>query len=149
MDLVGRKLGMNGGRALRTYLALLAETIADAKGDPRLGGLAGELEKASGELQASTMWLMQNGLSNPDNAGAAATAYLHLMGIVALGQMWLVIAKASHAALDAGAGDAAFFEHKLITARYFAERFLPDAGALRRKLEAGSEALMALPAEAF
>ena len=149
MDLVGRKLGMNGGRALRTYLALLAETIADAKGDPRLGGLAGGLEKASGELQASTMWLMQNGLSNPDNAGAAATAYLHLMGIVALGQMWLVMAKASHAALDAGAGDAAFFEHKLITARYFAERFLPDAGALRRKLEAGSEALMALPAEAF
>ncbi|QYE36450.1 acyl-CoA dehydrogenase C-terminal domain-containing protein [Polymorphobacter sp. PAMC 29334] len=149
MDLVGRKLGMNGGRALRTYLGLLAEIITDAKGDERLGKIAGGLEKASGELQASTMWLMQNGLSNPDNAGAAATAYLHLMGIVALGQMWLVMAKASHAALDAGATDAAFFENKLITARYFAERFFPDAGALRRKLEAGAESLMALPAEAF
>ncbi|MGI4877902.1 MAG: acyl-CoA dehydrogenase C-terminal domain-containing protein [Janthinobacterium lividum] len=149
MDLVGRKLGMNGGRALRTYLGLLSQTIADAKGDERLAKLAGGLEKASGELQASTMWLMQNGLSNPDNAGAAATAYLHLMGIVALGQMWLVMAKASHAALDAGASDAAFFENKLITARYFAERFFPDAGALRRKLEAGSESLMALPADAF
>nr|WP_295663232.1 acyl-CoA dehydrogenase C-terminal domain-containing protein [Polymorphobacter sp.] len=149
MDLVGRKLGMNGGRALRTYLGLLSQTIADAKGDDRLANLAGGLEKASGELQASTMWLMQNGLTNPDNAGAAATAYLHLMGIVALGQMWLVMAKASHAALDAGASDAAFFENKLITARYFAERFFPDAGALRRKLEAGSESLMALPAEAF
>ena len=149
MDLVGRKLGMNGGRALRAYLALLAETIADGKGDARLTLLAGGLEKASGELQAATMWLMQNGLANPDNAGAAATAYLHLMGIVALGQMWLVMAKAAHAALDAGASDAAFFDNKLITARYFAERFLPDAGALRRKLEAGSEALMALPAEAF
>jgi len=149
MDLVGRKLGMNGGRALRAYLGLLAETIADAKSDERLAKLAGGLDKASGELQASTMWLMQNGLSNPDNAGAAATAYLHLMGIVALGQMWLVMAKASHAALDAGASDAAFYENKLITARYFAERFFPDAGALRRKLEAGSESLMALPAEAF
>jgi alkylation response protein AidB-like acyl-CoA dehydrogenase len=149
IDLVGRKLGMNGGRALRAYLGLLAETIADAKGDARLTKLAGGLEKASGELQASTMWLMQNGLSNPDNAGAAATAYLHLMGIVALGQMWLVMAKASHAALDAGASDAAFFENKLITARYFAERFFPDAGALRRKLEAGAESLMALRAEAF
>ncbi len=149
MDLVGRKLGMNGGRALRTYLALLAETIEDARGDERLTKLSSGLEKAVSELQASTMWLMQNGLSNPDNAGAAATAYLHLMGIVALGQMWLVMAKAAHAALDAGASDAAFFENKLITARYFAERYFPDAGALRRKIEAGSESLMALPAEAF
>jgi alkylation response protein AidB-like acyl-CoA dehydrogenase len=149
MDLVGRKLGMNGGRALRAYLALLAETIADAKDDARLAPLSGPLEKAVGELQAATMWLMQNGLSNPDNAGAAATAYLHLMGIVALGQMWVVMAKAAHAALDAGASDAAFFEHKLITARYFAERYFPDCGALRRKLEAGAESLMALPAEAF
>ncbi len=149
MDLVGRKLGMNGGRALRAYLALLAETIADAKGDARLAPLSGPLEKAVGELQAATMWLMQNGLANPDNAGAAATAYLHLMGIVALGQMWVVMAKAAHAALDAGASDAAFFDHKLITARYFAERYFPDCGALRRKLEAGAESLMALPAEAF
>jgi alkylation response protein AidB-like acyl-CoA dehydrogenase len=149
MDLVGRKLGMNGGRALRTYLGLLSETIADAKGDARLAALAGGVEKASGELQAATGWLIQNGLNNPDNAGAAATAYLHLMGIVALGQMWLVMAKAAHAALDAGASDAAFFENKLITARYFAERFFPDAGALRRKLEAGAESLMAMPAEAF
>ena len=149
MDLVGRKLGQNGGRALRAYLALLAETIADAKGDARLAPLAGPLEKSVGELQAATMWLMQNGLSNPDNAGAAATSYLHLLGIVALGQMWLIMAKAAHAALDAGASDAAFFEHKLVTARYFAERYFPDCGALRRKLEAGAEALMALPAEAF
>ena len=149
MDLVGRKLGMNGGRALRAYLQLLAQTIEDTRGDERLTKLSAGLEKAVGELQAATLWLMQNGLANPDNAGAAAVAYLHLMGIVALGHMWLVMAKASHAALDAGAGDAPFFEAKLITARYFAERFLPDAGALRRKLEAGAESLMALPAEAF
>ena len=149
MDLVGRKLGMNGGRALRAYLALLAGTIAEAKVDARLAMLAGGLEKAVGELQAATMWLMTNAMAKPDNAGAAAVPYLHLMGIVALGHMWLVMAKAAHAALDAGTGDAAFYDHKLITARYFAERFLPDAGALRRKLEAGAEALMALPAEAF
>jgi len=61
----------------------------------------------------------------------------------------MLMAKAANAALDAGSGDRAFYEHKLITARYFAERFLPDAGALRRKLEAGAEALMALPAAAF
>ena len=149
MDLVGRKLAMNGGRGLRAYLALVAEAVADAKADDRLAALAGGLEKASGELQAATLWLMQNGLSNPDNAGAGATAYMHLMGIVALGHMWLLMAKASHAALDAAGGDTAFYEAKLITARYFAERNFPDAGALRRKLEAGSAAMMAMPAAAF
>jgi hypothetical protein len=54
-------------------------------------------------LQAATLWLLQNGMANPDNAGAGATAYLELMGIVALGHMWLLMAKASFAALDAGA----------------------------------------------
>jgi hypothetical protein len=92
---------------------------------------------------------MQNGMTNPDNAGAGATAYLHLMGIVALGEMWLRMAAASHAALDAGGSDKPFFEAKLITARYFAERNFPDCGALRRKIEAGSAAMMAMPAEAF
>ncbi len=149
MDLVGRKLAMNGGRGLRAYLALVGDLLADAKSDARLGVIAAPLEKALGELQAATLWLMQNEMANPDNAGAAATAYLHLMGIVALGHMWLVMAKASHAAIDAGASDKAFYDAKLITARYFAERYFPDAGALRRKLEAGAEAMMALPAEAF
>jgi len=149
MDLVGRKLAMNGGRGLRAYLALVAESVAVGKADPRTAALAAGLEAAAGELQGATMWLMQNGMANPDNAGAGASAYMHLLGIVALGQMWVTMALASHKALDAGAGDAGFFAAKLITARYFGERCFPDCAALRRKIEAGSEAMMALPAEAF
>ncbi len=149
MDLVGRKLAQNGGRALRAYLALAGQAVADAKADERLAVVAGPLEKALGELQTATLWLMQNGLSNPNNAGAGAAAYLDILGIVSLGHMWLLMAKAAHEALDAGATDREFFEAKLITARYYAERFFPDAGALRRKLEAGSEAMMALPAHLF
>ena len=63
--------------------------------------------------------------------------------------MWLKLATAAQALVDAGQGDAAFNEAKLITARFFAERIMPDAGSLRRKLEGGAEALMALPVEAF
>ena len=95
------------------------------------------------------MWLMQNGLANPNNAGAAAYPYMNLMGMVDLGLMWLRMAKASAAALADGAEDKAFHEAKLITARFYAERILPEAGAERRKIEAGAESLMALPAEAF
>jgi hypothetical protein len=71
------------------------------------------------------------------------------MGVVSLGLMWLRMATVSLDALAAGASDKAFYEAKLTTARYYGERFTPDAGALRRKIEAGSEAIMALPVEAF
>ena len=149
MDLVGRKLAMNGGRAIQALFALVDGECAAAKSDPQLSDVAERLEKANGELKAATMWLMQNGLANPNDAGAGAHHYMHLMGIVALGLMWLRMATVSVAALAEGAGDAAFYSAKIVTARYFAERFTPDAGALRRKLEAGSEAMMALPVEAF
>ena len=107
------------------------------------------MERALGELQAATMWLMRNGLANPNDAGAAAYSYMELMGIVTLGWMWLRMARASSAALAADGGERSRHEAKLATARFFAERVLPDAGALRRKIEGGAEALMALPAEAF
>jgi hypothetical protein len=149
MDLVGRKLGQNGGRGTQAYLALVNGALADAKADDRLTHIAAPLEKALGDLQAATMWLLQNGMTNPNNAGAGATAYLHLMGIVALGHMWLLMAKASHEALDGDTSDRDFYKAKLVTARYYAERYFPDARALRAKLEAGSEALMAMPAAAF
>jgi hypothetical protein len=72
-----------------------------------------------------------------------------LTGIVCLGLMWMRMARASAAALASGAGDTAFHEAKLVTARFFAQRMMPETGALRRQIEAGSDTLMALPAEAF
>ncbi len=149
MDLVGRKLPAQGGKAIQAFFALVDAECAAAKGEERLAALAGQVEKANGELKAATMWLMQNGMANPNNAGAGAHHYMHLMGIVALGLMWLRMGQASVAALAAGAEDTAFYEAKLVTARYFGERFVPDAGALRRKIEGGAAAMMALPVEAF
>jgi alkylation response protein AidB-like acyl-CoA dehydrogenase len=148
MDLVGRKLAQNGGRAVQAFFKLVDDECAAAK-DGALGDFAGRLEKANGELKAATMWFMQNGMANPDNVGAGAHHYMHIMGIVVLGLQWLRMGTAAKAALDAGAGNAAYYETKLVTARYFSERFMPDCGALRRKIEAGSEAIMALPPEMF
>lgn len=149
MDLVGRKLAQNGGRAIQTFFAIIDEECGRAKGNEPLADFAGRLEKANGELKAATMWFMQNGMANPNNIGAGAHHYMHLMGIVALGSMWLMMAEAAQKALAEGRGNKAFLEAKLVTARYFGERFLPDAGALRRKIEAGSEAMMALTPEQF
>jgi alkylation response protein AidB-like acyl-CoA dehydrogenase len=149
LDLVGRKLAANGGRAVQAFFALVAGEAAVAKANPALTDIATRLEGALGDLQASTMWLMANGLANPDNAGAGSTAYLHMTGIVALGLMWLRSASAAQAALDAGEGDAAFMQAKLLTARFYAERILAETASLRKKLEAGAESMMAMPVAGF
>jgi len=149
MDLIGRKLPANGGRAIQALFKIIAIEVAAGKANPKTAAIAEALEKANGQLQAATMWLMQNAMTNPDNAGAGAHSYMHIMGIVATGLMWLRMASAAAALQDAGEGDAKFLEAKLITARFFAERIMPDAGALRRKIEGGAETLMALEPEMF
>jgi alkylation response protein AidB-like acyl-CoA dehydrogenase len=149
MDLVGRKLPKDGGRAVRAFFELVGRDIAEAKraGDP--AGIAAALEPALQDLQAATMWLAQNGMADPNNAGAGAYAYMDLMGVVSLGWMWLKIAAASQCALDEGTQDEPFHDAKLVTARFYAQRELPLSTALRKKIEAGAETLMKIPAEAF
>ncbi|HEY0163968.1 MAG TPA: acyl-CoA dehydrogenase, partial [Sphingomicrobium sp.] len=149
LDLVGRKLGKDGGRAIQRLFALLASEIAEASSDEALKPFLAEFSRAVGDLQLSTKWLMDNGLTNPNNAGAAAYPYMTMMGIVSVGLMWLRMARAATAALANGTSDRGFYEAKLVTARFFADRVMPETGALRRKLEAGADSLMAMPADAF
>jgi hypothetical protein len=143
MDLVGRKLAKDGGRAVRRFSELVAGDIADAKAAGDVAGVAVALEPALGELQRATLWLAANAATDADQAGAGAYAYMELMGLVALGWMWLKLASAAQD------GDAAFRDAKMVTARFFAERELIAAPFLRRKVEAGAGSLMALPADAF
>ena len=91
---------------------------------------------------------MQNGVANPDNAGAASTDYLNLFGLTGLALMWAMQAEAAQAKIVAGDPDP-FYANKLTTARYFLERVLPDAAAHLAKLKTGSATMMELPAEAF
>ena len=149
MDLVGRKLGKDDGRAVRAFFELVGRDIATARaaGDP--AGVAGPLEQSLGELQGATMWLAQNGMADLNNAGAGAYAYMQLMGLVSLGWMWLKMASVSARLKDEAGEDKGFHESKLATARFFAARELVVADALRRKVEAGADSLMALPVEAF
>jgi alkylation response protein AidB-like acyl-CoA dehydrogenase len=149
LDLVGRKLGKDGGRAIQAFFKIVGEEAAAAKGDEQLAPLATALERALSDLQTATLWLMNNGLSNPNNAGAAAYPYMNLMGIVGLGLMWLRMAKTSAGRLAEGTDNADFHKNKLMTARFFADRIMPESNAQRRKIEAGADSIMALPAEAF
>jgi alkylation response protein AidB-like acyl-CoA dehydrogenase len=149
MDLVGRKLAKDGGRGVRALFDVIGRDIAAAKGAGDPAGIAGPLEEALKHLQGATMWLAQNGMEDPNNAGAGAYAYMQLMGVVSLGWMWLKMAGVSDRLKDQPGEDKDFHTTKIVTARFFAQRELIAASMLRRKVEAGAASVMALPVEAF
>ncbi|PWK64125.1 acyl-CoA dehydrogenase [Aminobacter sp. AP02] len=150
LDLVGRKLGLNGGRAVQAFFKEVGEFCEANRGDEQMAPYTKALKKGLNDLQAATMWLVQNGMANPDNAGAASTDYMHLFGLVALGYMWGRMVKSAQDKLATGAnGSADFYETKLVTGRYFMERVMPETAAHLARLSTGSATMMALPAEAF
>ncbi|NWG92365.1 MAG: acyl-CoA dehydrogenase C-terminal domain-containing protein [Parvularculaceae bacterium] len=148
LDLVGRKLPRDGGRGLQAFFSEVDQFIAENKGDadlkPFLDGLAGAKE----DVGEATGWLMTNGFSNPDNAGAGSMDFLHLFALFCLAFGWAQLAKAAVARMKAGDKDP-FYANKLLTGKFFLARILPDAKAHLAKLKTGAEPLMALAAEAF
>ncbi len=96
LDLVGRKLPKDGGRALQAFFAEVQGFVKEHSADVGMKPYVDPLGKALGHLQAATMWFMQNALGNPDNAGAGSTDYMNLFGLVALGYMWCKMAAAAH-----------------------------------------------------
>ena len=145
LDLVGRKLGANSGRAIFAFFNEIDEFVHANEDNAELKPFTDGLQTAKGQLQDGTMWLMQNGMTNFDNAGAASHDYLNLFGVTALTYMWAMMAKAALAKK----GSDPYYDTKLATGRYFLARTLPDAGAHLAKLKSGAEPVMALSAEAF
>jgi hypothetical protein len=148
LDLVGRKLARDGGRALQSFAGEIHAYI-DAHGTGAMAPYAGPLAMALGRLREATIWLLQNALGKPDNAGAVAADYLNLLGLVALAYMWCRMVDAANARLAAGGEGAERFRAKLTTARFFMERMLPETGAQLARIQAGAASMMELPAEAF
>ncbi len=148
LDLVGRKLPMNGGRPMQKWLALLHGFVAENKANAALADYVTALDKAVNQLQATVMWLMQNAMRNHEEAGGAASDFLRLFALTAMTYMWARIAKAALGGKEK-ASDAEFYNAKLITGRFFIKRVLPQADALAAQIQAGVEPMMAMPAEAF
>ncbi len=148
LDLVGRKISANMGRSLRRFFHPVAEFIDNNAQDPNIGSLIQPFAKAFGALQLATGFIAQKGLRDPEEAGAAATDYLRMFGLVALGYMWVRMAKVAtmklNGKLSAAGEDAAFYDAKHKTATFFIERILPQAGALLYSIKAGKASMMAL-----
>jgi hypothetical protein len=149
LDLVGRKLAANGGRAVQAFFKEVGQFCEEHRADEKMTPFTKALKKGLNDLQAATMWLVQNAMQKPDNAGAASTDYLHLFGLVALGYMWGQMVKAAQAKLAEGGGSAAFYENKIVTGRFFMERVMPETALRLARISTGADTMMALPAEAF
>ena len=150
MDLVGRKLGKDGGRAVMGFFNEVGGFIQSQAGNSEMEPFVKPVQAALNDLQQATMWFMQNAMARPDHAGAGAHDYMHLMGLVAMGHMWALMAKAAQDKLKAGAnGSTAMMEAKLATARYFMQRALPETASHLVRIRSGADAVMSLPAEMF
>jgi alkylation response protein AidB-like acyl-CoA dehydrogenase len=148
LDLVGRKLPKDGGRAIAAFFAETSAFIAGNKDDAALAPYLAPLKASIGHLQQATMWLMNNAMTAPDNAAAGSNDYMHLFGLTALGYMWARIVKAVQARKAQGRSNGEL-DAKLTLAKFFNERMLPETGAHLARLSAGAATLMELPAAGF
>ncbi|QGM47693.1 acyl-CoA dehydrogenase C-terminal domain-containing protein [Methylocystis heyeri] len=149
LDLVGRKLPKDGGRAAMAWFKEISAFIAANGENEPLKPFVQGLQSALGDLQKATAWLMQNALAKPDNAGAASYDYMHLFGRVALGYMWARIAKAALAGAQRDPASARAMEAKLIAGRFFVERMLPETAFRLARIVSGADTMMSLDAEMF
>ena len=147
LDLVGRKLPRDGGRAVMAFFNEVQAFIKANEADEGLKPFLAALGKSLGHLQQATMWFMQNAMMKPDNAGAGSSDYMHLFGLVALGYMWGLQVKAAKEKLATAADER--LETKLVLAKFWAERMLPETGAQLARISAGADTVMALAADRF
>jgi alkylation response protein AidB-like acyl-CoA dehydrogenase len=149
LDLVGRKLGKDVGRAILAFFNEVQTYLKERVNNDAMNVYLKPLGQSLGHLQQASMWFMQNAMAKPDNAGAGSYDYMHLFGLVALGYMWCRIAEAALAKLPKANGSAARLNAKLVTARFFMERMLPGTATRLARIEAGAGSTMELADDAF
>jgi alkylation response protein AidB-like acyl-CoA dehydrogenase len=147
LDLVGRKLPHHMGRALRRFFHPVLGFIEANQAEPALAEFVLPLAKAFGRLQQATAWVAQQGLRDPDEAGAAASDYLRLFALTALAYVW---ARTAKAVLDKPEAEREpFHEAKLATARFYMTRVLPQSSGLFAAMNAGAKPIMAVEEDWF
>ena len=150
LDLVGRKLGADGGRAIMAFLDMVGALIAEhAENDALRAQFLDPLKAAAQDLRAATMLMAERGMTAPQDALAGAHDFLHVFGHTCLGMMWARMAVAAQQALDAGRDDADFLRAKLVTGRHYMAHHLPATALHLARVRAGGETVMALGADAF
>ncbi|GAA6174466.1 acyl-CoA dehydrogenase C-terminal domain-containing protein [Sulfitobacter pacificus] len=151
LDLVGRKLAQDGGKHVMAFFELVKSFCKENAGTDEVFDkeFIDPLKAASKDLQSAGMYFMQNGMKNPNHALAGSNDFMHMFGHVCLGLMWAKMGLAARAALAKGTGDAAFYETKLATGRFYMARQLPATALHLTRIQTGADTVMALEAANF
>ena len=149
LDLVGRKMGQHMGRYLRRFFHPVSEFIEENQSNSELQEFIFPLAKSFAKLQQATAVIAQKGMKDPVEAGAASVDYLRHFALVAMGYMWIQMAKVAQEKLAAGEGDKKFYESKIKTARFFFARMLPEADWHFKAVMAGKDSLMEINEDEF
>ncbi|MEO0655399.1 MAG: acyl-CoA dehydrogenase C-terminal domain-containing protein [Pseudomonadota bacterium] len=150
LDLVGRKLGLNGGKTIMGFFETVKTFLRENEGNDALkADFLDPLKAASKDLQAAGMYFMAEGMKNPNNALSGSYDFMTMFGHVCLGFMWAQMAKSAQAALDGGASDREFYESKLATGRYYMKRQLPATALHLARIQSGADPVMTLEAANF
>jgi hypothetical protein len=140
IDLMGRKLALGKGQAVRELVGDIFVTAAALKSadDAWLHTIGARLETGLASVQAATGWLIERrGHAQPD-ALAGATPYLKLLGDVVGGWMLGKQALAASAMIAAGDGPQDYWRTKIGLARVFAEQVLAQAPGLTQAVTQGA-----------
>ncbi|QQD23504.1 acyl-CoA dehydrogenase [Venatoribacter cucullus] len=145
LDLVGRKMGLNGGRSVKRFFGMLESYLKDNADAP----FAAHVKDALAKLQKATLWLMQNGMADREQAGAAATPYLRLFALTTVAYFWSRMAQIAQQQLAAGTSETEYYDAKVKTAQFYMEKILPQVNGLLTDIEAGKDSLMQLSVSQF
>jgi alkylation response protein AidB-like acyl-CoA dehydrogenase len=148
-DLVGRKILADEGTGIGELIAEMRSVAAEVAGREELVSIGEALATGIDQLEEAVAWLVGHAASDPHLPGAASFNLLMLAGTVVGGWQMARAALAVTSGDSSVAGDKAFCEAKLLTARFYAEQIMPRAAAYLQAATAGTDVLMAMPEDSF
>ena len=146
LDLLGRKVLADGGKKLKKFGKLVTEFIEEEGVNESMQEFVNPLADLGDKVTKLTTELGMKAMGNADEVGAAAVDYLRVCGHLVFAYFWARMAKVALA--QAGSGDP-FYQAKLITARFYFAKLLPETAGLIRSARAGAAPLMAMDEALF
>ena len=147
MDLIDRKVVMNGGRYLNLFVEEVQQFIDQHRHEHAMEEFITPLIEAMEILSGSAETIISRADGDPLASGSAAYDFLRLFGYTLFSYMWAMMAQVSFDKQETDNGD--FYKAKLTTARYYFKRHLPLIKGLQASINAGSDAVMGMDADWF
>lgn len=154
LDLLGRKIILDKGKELGKQAKLQISTAFEigtsgTAGNHGLRGHALEVASLSAQWVTTTLKIVAGAASNKEIVGSASTDFLMFSGYLSCAYQWLRMMNAAGEALDANPdmdeADKAFYEGKIMTGKFYFDRLLPKAYALRDMSVKKPDSIMDMP----